>query len=216
MSDRDDAELQALARATTTADRERLEVPAGLWDRIAAEVADGTGIDSASPADPLTTPQRGSGRAVIRPLRRRIIATAGVVGVAASAALAFWGVSRHADDSTVVATAPLSNAGLAPFSVEPSGSARLLEDNGHEFLEVEVAHTPSAPDAYLELWLIDTAVRGMVSLGPFHGDGRYPVPDGVDPARFPIVDVSLEPTDGVPAHSGVSVVRGVLPSDRTH
>ena len=32
----------------------------------------------------------------------------------------------------------------------------------------------------------------------------------LDLGRFPIVDVSVEPLDGDPTHSGVSVVRGVL------
>jgi hypothetical protein len=36
------------------------------------------------------------------------------------------------------------------------------------------------------------------------------VPDGVDTAEFPVVDVSAEADDGDPAHSGDSIVRGTL------
>ena len=49
-----------------------------------------------------------------------------------------------------------------------------------------------------------------MSLGPFRGNGLYLVPAGVDPARFPIVDVSEEPPDGQPTHSGISLLRGDL------
>jgi hypothetical protein len=34
----------------------------------------------------------------------------------------------------------------------------------------------------------------------------------VDVGEYPVVDVSIEPTDGDPAHSGNSVVRGTLSS----
>ena len=51
----------------------------------------------------------------------------------------------------------------------------------------------------------------LVSLGPLRPDGIYDIPPGVDPSRFPIVDVSVEPVDGDPTHSGDSVLRGELP-----
>ena len=62
------------------------------------------------------------------------------------------------------------------------------------------------------MWLIDSQVEGMISLGPFRGNGDYPIPSSVDPADFPIVDISIEPSDGVPTHSGVSILRGVAPA----
>ena len=65
-------------------------------------------------------------------------------------------------------------------------------------------------DGYLELWLIDPTVTRLVSLGPLRTDGIYDIPAGVDPAAFPIVDVSVEPVDGDPTHSGDSVLRGEL------
>ena len=66
-------------------------------------------------------------------------------------------------------------------------------------------------DGYLELWLIDPSVTKMVSLGPLRPDGLYDLPPGVDPSAFPIVDISAEPVDGDPAHSGNSLLRGTLP-----
>ena len=41
-------------------------------------------------------------------------------------------------------------------------------------------------------------------------EGRFDVPDGLDLAEFPVVDVSEEHFDGDPSHSGDSVVRGPL------
>ncbi len=50
----------------------------------------------------------------------------------------------------------------------------------------------------------------MQSLGPIDGSGRVALPDGLDPALYATVDISVEPLDGVPTHSGQSVLRGTL------
>lgn len=36
------------------------------------------------------------------------------------------------------------------------------------------------------------------------------LPDGLDLAEFPIVDISLEQFDGDPTHSGDTIIRGIL------
>jgi hypothetical protein len=53
-------------------------------------------------------------------------------------------------------------------------------------------------------------VSKLVSLGPLRPDGVYDLPAGLEPEQFPIVDVSLEPIDGDPTHSGDSLLRGQL------
>jgi hypothetical protein len=84
------------------------------------------------------------------------------------------------------------------------------DDDGR--LELRVDTTDLDPgDGFLELWMIDTTVTRLVSLGPLRPDGVYDLPPGLDPAAFPVVDVSIEPLDGNPAHSGDSVLRGRLP-----
>ena len=50
----------------------------------------------------------------------------------------------------------------------------------------------------------------MVSLGPLDRARGHGVPAGLDPASFSIVDVSLEPFDGDPTHSGDSLLRKIL------
>jgi anti-sigma-K factor RskA len=67
-----------------------------------------------------------------------------------------------------------------------------------------------AGDGFLEVWVISPDVTQLVSLGPLRNDGVYDLPSGLDPAAFPIVDVSVEPIDGDPTHSGASVLRGEL------
>ena len=51
-----------------------------------------------------------------------------------------------------------------------------------------------------------------MSLGPLpvDGMGEFFLPQGLLAAGYRIIDVSQEPADGDPSHSGVSVVRGAL------
>lgn len=41
-------------------------------------------------------------------------------------------------------------------------------------------------------------------------DGRFTVPADIDLAEYSLVDISEEPDDGDPQHSGDSIVRGPL------
>jgi hypothetical protein len=61
------------------------------------------------------------------------------------------------------------------------------------------------------VWLLQPDVSGLVPLGVVHqGTNVVPLPTGIDLSAYPVVDVSVEPLDGDPAHSGVSVARGSL------
>lgn len=72
---------------------------------------------------------------------------------------------------------------------------------------------PSGAHDYYEAWLADARGR-MVSMGTFRvgRDGRVDVhmSIAVDVDRYALVDVSLEPDDGDPAHSDTSVLRARL------
>ena len=188
------SELRALARrhgVEAGATPEQLEpAPAAVWDRIASELAE--------PVEPAPV-------AAIRPAaRRRWIAP---LAVAAGIAVVAGVVVLGGDDEpepTVVATAALDSLGASG-----SGSAELLDTDGHLQLRVETDDLDPG-DGFLEVWVIDTAVERLVSLGPVRADGLYDLPPGLDPEAFPIVDVSVEPIDGDPTHSGDSVLRGQL------
>ena len=185
------ASIKALGSLLSEEDFVRDEPPSGLWDEIAAAMQ----------------PPR------VVPLSRRRSKYQVYVGVAAAtvAGLIITGaVLRSGDErADVIASADLTNAGLSPLGANASGHADIVKKGSAHALRLAVRDVPTRPSAYTEVWMIDAEVKGMVSLGPFHGNGDYVIPSGVDPGKFPVVDVSLEPSDGVPTHSGVSIVRGV-------
>jgi anti-sigma-K factor RskA len=185
-------QLKMIAGRLTDEDFQREEPPAQLWGAIATKMD--------RPANELVTLRRTH--------RRAWFAAAAVV----AAALAITGglLIRGDNRGTVVASASLSNEGLSPLGSASSGKAEIIERGTSYLLHLDVNRVPKERSSYLEVWLIDEQVKGMISLGPFHGNGDYVIPSGVDPTKFPIVDVSIEPSDGVPTHSGVSIVRGVV------
>ncbi len=130
-----------------------------------------------------------------------------LLGAAAAAVVAVVALTvglAQRDEASVVASAPLERLGPSG-----AGDAELVEDDGDLVLHVETAGLDPG-DGFLEVWVIDPAVEKLVSLGPYRPDGDYDLPPGLDPEQFPVVDVSVEPLDGDPAHSGDSVLRGRL------
>ncbi|MGY1719996.1 anti-sigma factor [Blastococcus sp. SYSU DS0552] len=88
----------------------------------------------------------------------------------------------------------------------------ILRSDGSRAMRVEL-DAPEVEDGYYEIWLIEPGIVDMVPLGVLRpGAQTFELPAGLDLGEFPIVDVSVEPLDGDPAHSGVSVARGVLES----
>ncbi len=67
-------------------------------------------------------------------------------------------------------------------------------------------------DGFHEVWLINLDGNRMVALGVLaDGDtGEFQVPRGLLDAGYRIVDISVEPDDGDPTHSGESLARGEL------
>lgn len=229
------AELRALGAHLEEGPVEWIEPPPGLWDRIDAAIqadapagpdavdVDG-GLDDAATAvvvEPeaerprltalpggAAVPSDGLGVPAARRSPRRLplalLAAAAVVLVVVGL-LAVVGGGDDDDPGAVVASAPLD---LLEGPAE--GSAELVDRDGQLELHLTAAGLDPGDDAFYEVWVIDTEVAGMYSLGPLRADGVYDLPPGVDPEAFPIVDVSVEPLDGVPTHSGQSVLRGQL------
>ncbi|HEX6196344.1 MAG TPA: anti-sigma factor [Jiangellaceae bacterium] len=109
----------------------------------------------------------------------------------------------------------VAQAALDPVAESTaSGRAELVDVDGERRLDIDVADLPAA-DGYLEVWLLAPDVSGMVSLGILPGStATLAIPDGLDVSAFPVVDVSIEPFDGDPVHSGNSVIRGELQGDQ--
>ncbi|WP_129338977.1 anti-sigma factor [Cellulomonas endophytica] len=159
--------------------------------------------DGSAPDEPATADVVPLGRA----RRRRTPLVAALVGVAAVGAGAV--VVANLPDRTAE---PVATAVLDAFPDWPdaTGTATLARDDRARRLTVQVSAEPAGGD-FREVWLIASDGSGLVSLGVLEGDrGTFTVPDGLDLSVYDLVDVSDEPVDGDPAHSGDSIVRGPL------
>jgi hypothetical protein len=81
-------------------------------------------------------------------------------------------------------------------------------------LVVSVPDLPTASGSYYEVWMATADTSTMVAIGTLNAgqEGRFTLPEGMDMAKFPVVDVSVEAFDGDTGHSAKSVVRGQLSS----
>ncbi|MDH5521444.1 MAG: anti-sigma factor [Acidimicrobiia bacterium] len=156
--------------------------------------------------------------------RRQWLPVAAAVAVTIVGGLVTWAFSDELaeDNSTtatlegeVVATTGVTDEGLSDGAsgVAEIGEARLVRSGDRYYLDIDldgdVTDLPSI-EGYYELWIVDPEIDGAISLGVMAGDGRYALPDNLDPADFPVVDVSVESVDGDPTHSGRSAWRGHL------
>lgn len=232
-------DLRRVVSVARSAEGVAMERPApAVWDRIATDL--GFDTHAAPVAAPLAAPDvRPAPSAVPEPapsrttatapatttapdvaprrrgrVRRRTVAllTAGVGIVALVAGIGVGAVLFRSDDpaATVVSRTALDPL---PGWNGAAGSAELERDaQGRLMLVVDLDHRATEGQAPLrEVWMMRSDLRGLVSVGFLDGDtGRFVVPSGVDPSRYPVVDVSAEADDGNPTHSGDSVVRGTL------
>jgi anti-sigma-K factor RskA len=107
--------------------------------------------------------------------------------------------------------APAGGLALRPVgSLEPAASGRVTVAG--DTARVRMSRlTPTADGQFYELWLLGEDGR-LIGLGSFRvgADGKadIDIPLPVDPGAFEYFDISLEPPDGDPGHSGQSVLRG--------
>lgn len=150
--------------------------------------------------------------------RRRIPVWA--AGVAAALALfAGLGIGRLVDgddavpggdtpEAAVVAAADLT----ALDSSAGRGVASVVRSDDAITLRVRARGLGDDDDGFHEVWLINLDGTRMVALGvlPEGDTGEFQVPRGLLDEGYRIVDISVEPDDGDPTHSGVSLARGEL------
>ena len=217
------AEVASLRRAPDLLSVPQLAAPGAsvpppprVWDAIAAATGVSTsltnepGVAPAPAAAPApVAPREAPGGAVV-PFRSRrrpvLLAAAAVLTGAVVGAGAVAVVQSTGEDGEAVATVELD---LLP---EASGSADVVvRDDGSRVLELDLDAPALGDDSYYEVWVIDREVSGMYPLGAVEpGTQTVELPDGIDLDEYPLVDVSVEPLDGDPTHSGVSVARGNL------
>ncbi|MFJ4483688.1 anti-sigma factor [Streptomyces longwoodensis] len=223
----------ATARTPLPGEDELLTPPADLWDAIADEL--GLAPDTGTPGTPGTTGTPGgelSARGVAdagprpataeystgpqtppRPVRRprrlarfsvALAACAALFGAGAGSAVTWW--VTHDDTSSTAADDGRRLDSLQPRS---AGYARLAGSNARRTLDITVKGLPKT-SGYFEVWLMDRSHTKLVSMGVLGPDGHavLPVPDTIDLKEYSVVDVSVQPYNGKPDHSGDSVVRG--------
>jgi hypothetical protein len=194
--------------------------PARVWQAIRGEL----GLDPAlvPPSRPARVPSVatvGSAPTPVADLSAHRARRAGIprimTAVAAAAAAALitgavlgWGAAAPRDAGQVLAAASLD---ALPDWPAANGEATLAQlADGQRVLRVAL-DADVAGDVVREVWLLTPEVDGLISLGYLTGaSGEFIVPDSVDLDRFSVVDISAEPLDGDPTHSGDSIVRGAL------
>ena len=173
--------------------------PPRVWEAIAAA----TGV-SATPSARAGRPDDAARQPVaevlpFRSRRRPVLLVAAAVVAGAVVGAGAVAVLQDRDDGeavTAVALDPLADN-------DASGQAEVVvRDDGTRVVEVDL-DAPALDDGYYEIWLIDRDVVGMVPLGVVTpGSQTFELPDDLDLGQFPLVDVSVEPLDGDPTHSG--------------
>lgn len=204
---RSDADLEAMLRDLDAEDLELLDPPDDVWEGIESAVrvtdeATGTVVELESR----------------RWRTRRIVLGIAAALVLAAAAVAGYALTRD-DPAAVVASASLAydSATFDALGAQARAGADLVATDGMHNIEIVDAALP-APEAGadLEVWLIQPDDEGnvadLVSLGVVDPDdpGSLTVPSGYDPDIYFVVDISVEPRDGDPTHSGRSILRGPL------
>ena len=174
--------------------------PAEVWAAVSAEIA----RDHASNGDVMSLD-------AARSRRRRggyvLAAAAAVVGLIAGSVVTTSVINRPETVQLVASGTldPIGDAGV-------SGSAVVQKVNGTSQLKVTVPDLPNADGGYYEVWMATADTKNMVAIGNLNPGSTavYTLPEGMDLASFPVVDVSLETYDGDTGHSATSVVRGTL------
>lgn len=193
-----------------------------VWDSIRAELglsaatsthsADATTSTQTRTDDPSAAPVVSLSERRARRSRPAtwLLAAAGIGGIVVGGAITATVIESSGEAPLTVA----ASVDLDPLPAwDASGTAELAVDEGGQQVLVVSLDAAAVADSsgYQEVWLIDENVEGMVSLGVMEGsNGQFVIPTGVDVTAYPIVDVSLEPFDGDPTHSGDSIARGQI------
>lgn len=204
------AEIEAILRSLSTEDVAPVEPPSHVWQGIEAAMADER---VPSPADlPVD----------LASYRRRrtqgLLAAAAAVVVVGLGAFLFSRAGGSNGEVVAAATLEFDEASFDPLGADALASVSLVDEGGSYRLAFDAADLPTelSESADLEIWLIepdaDGQPRDLRSLGLIDAADldTVVIPADVDPTKFTVVDISIEPRDGDAAHSGRSILRGPL------
>ena len=179
-----------------------------------ASVVEPAETPAASVVEPVETPSATVTEIGLRPRRRRlnwmpVAVAAGIAGLLGGLGGGIWWQSAQQQAPEPVL---LAQARLDPYpGWDATGSASVKKTvDGQREVVLDVSGVNGDTDLR-EVWLIKADASGLISIGLLDGEsGRFIIPDGVDLSQYPLVDVSAEPDDGDPQHSGDSILRGEL------
>ncbi|WP_285115649.1 anti-sigma factor [Leifsonia sp. fls2-241-R2A-40a] len=216
------AELERLTRVTRAArengpvDFELQEPSPRVWESIRDQLtATPPAVSEAAPAAvpaaaltelPVRTPARARRRWPV------LAAAAAALVILAGIALV---VSFRPGGPEVQAQATLS--GLPAWSTSNGQATMERESDGTTVLAVQLDSPAvhSGTSDYREVWLMSSDLTKAISVGLLDGGtGRFTMPPNIAAADYPVIDISQQPLNGDPAHSGDSIVRGTLSATR--
>jgi len=226
----DDPELKewaSLSHSITEADRVRHTPPPGLFGNIVAALEDDAPTAATNPVAAVDSdmPWGTSGRdeqsetvidldqqrsrrapSAIRHRRRQLLLTSVAAGIALVV-----GLSLFSDDDTAPTFVAQATNNELPEAYDGAATATVSVDDSPTLVLAFSDELPTEDP--VELWLIKPDLSDMVSLGLIEpGDTEWDWPTGIDPNEYSLVDLSIEPDNGDPTHSGRSILRGELKS----
>jgi Anti-sigma-K factor rskA len=207
------------------------EPPPEVWDRIRAEIGfdtmngvaapaaatqsavtdlgarTGAAADRESSTDDDREPEAEPPRRAARGRRVMALALAAAIALILGVGIGLGWTALSRPTPTVI-----GQADLTPPSDNWAGSSgeAVLERNaaGQEILIVRM-NTPQSSSGIRQVWMMNPD-GAMLPVGIITGnEGEWTVPIDIE-ADLPVVDVSEEPRDGNPLHSGNSILRGTL------
>ena len=146
------------------------------------------------------------------------LAAAGlVVGLLTGRALWNGPVAPPAAAQTTTSATTVSQVSLSTLDAndpQRMGEAAVVRTAGGYQLSIDTSKPIDAGNGYLEVWLINRDLKRMVSIGVLRGSGvaSFPISQKLIDEGYVVVDISRQKFIESNAHSGDSVMRGVLPA----
>lgn len=215
-------EVAALAEALelvgAARDDSLVAPPASVWEGVLAQLDAHEPVGGAAPAAEVDGARVRNATVTLLQRRRRGVPTwvagaAAAVALVAGIGLGAWVVQPDAEAPDAPQAQVVGTTSLVSLDDDPSdrGAAEVRREDGHLVLNVEATDL-DGPDGTREVWLINVDGERMVSLGMLPGgeSGDFDFPERLLEQGYRIVDISYEPDDGDPLHSGQSLARGEL------
>ena len=171
--------------------------------------------DELTPAP--TPPLRRRGRNRDASARFRITAAAAglllgtAAGWTAAGVLGHTGSAAPTSTQSVPVSIVLAQTSLSPLPAHTGSGDAQVNQLADGTRQLTIRLSKDHISGFRGVWVGSADLSKMVSLGVLANDsGVFTIPAGIDLSQYPIVDISDQPFNGNPAHSGDSIARGTL------